>query len=77
MEESDFVVLYNVHQDDSGEAFSRCTTVDFFGETAGISFSPDSEHLYIGCGETDRGGVIELRRPQSAILNSLESILLQ
>lgn len=71
MEESDFVTLYDASAD-----FSGCTTIDFFGETSGISFSADSETFYIGCAETDRGGVMEFKRPQSYLLNSLERNLL-
>lgn len=66
MEETDFATLYDVPS-----AFTRRTTIDFFGETAGIDFSPDSRYCYIGCGEPERGGIIELARPDSLLTPTL------
>lgn len=73
MEESDYATIYEV-----GEAglFERCTTVDFFGEVAGVSYSPDGEYLYLGCGEMERGGLLEFERPRSSLLGALEKSFL-
>lgn len=71
MEESDFVTLYDV-----SSLFQRCTTIDFFGETSGVAFSPNNEYCFIGCTEPDRGGIFELRRPNNSILSKLDSFLL-
>lgn len=69
MEESDFVVLYDSKQ---RLPFHHCTTIDFFGETSGISFTPDSERLYIGCGEASAGGIFEFVRRPTSVLSLIE-----
>lgn len=61
MEESDFVTLYDVKSN-----FKECSTIDLFGETSGVTFSPDSEYFYIGCSEPERGGIFEFRRQPSS-----------
>lgn len=66
MEESDFVTFYDVPRD-----YRFSTTVDFFGETAGVDFTPDGEFCYIGCTEPNLGGVIELQRPEIKCLSGL------
>ena len=71
MEETDFVTFYDV-----AAGFTRCSTVDFFGETAGLAYTPDSRYAYVGCGDADRGGIIEMRRPSMATLFKLEALLL-
>lgn len=73
MEESDYVTIYNV---DEAGLFERCTTVDFFGEVSGISYSPDGEYLYLGCGEMERGGLMEFERSRSSLLRALEKTFL-
>ncbi|PJF17966.1 hypothetical protein PSACC_02273 [Paramicrosporidium saccamoebae] len=62
MEESDFVSFYNVARD-----FRYSSTVDFFGETSGVSYSPDGESCFVGCCEPELGGILELRKPQIPI----------
>ena len=71
MEESDFVIFYDV-----ASGFDRCSTLDFFGETSGISFTPDGDYGYVGCGDAQRGGIIELRRPMAPTLYRLEQLIL-
>jgi len=71
MEADDFVHLYDVGMD-----FTDRQTVDFFGETGGISFAPDGEHFYIGISGMERGGIFEYRREHSCIYNRFRSILL-
>jgi WD40 repeat protein len=66
MEESDFVSFYNVARD-----FRHFSTVDFFGETSGISYSPDGEFCFVGCCEPELGGILELKKPQIPILAKL------
>lgn len=68
MEESDFVTFYDVKRD-----FRYSVTIDFFSETAGVSFSPDGQSCYVGCCEPDLGGILELRRPD---IPTLEGLLL-
>eukprot|EP01024_Parvocaulis_polyphysoides_P015872 TRINITY_DN17016_c0_g1_i1.p1 TRINITY_DN17016_c0_g1~~TRINITY_DN17016_c0_g1_i1.p1 ORF type:complete len:433 (-),score=51.56 TRINITY_DN17016_c0_g1_i1:202-1500(-) len=55
----DFVHVYDVK-----ENFNRCQNeeLDFFGEITGISFSPDSERLFIGVQDQTYGGLIQLNR---------------
>eukprot|EP01023_Acetabularia_acetabulum_P004452 TRINITY_DN11860_c0_g4_i1.p1 TRINITY_DN11860_c0_g4~~TRINITY_DN11860_c0_g4_i1.p1 ORF type:complete len:427 (-),score=74.62 TRINITY_DN11860_c0_g4_i1:166-1446(-) len=55
----DFVHIYDVN-----ENFNRCQDdeLDFFGEITGISFSPDSERLFIGVQDQTYGGIIQLNR---------------
>jgi hypothetical protein len=40
---ADFVHVFDTKQD-----YAKCQKIDLFGELAGISFSPDSEALYVG-----------------------------
>jgi len=55
-EADDYVNVYNVHSD-----FREYQIIDFFGETSGIDFDPDSRHLYIGCAGGENGGIFEFR----------------
>lgn len=71
MEETDFITFYDVVAD-----CTRCSTVDFFGETAGFAYTPDGRYAYVGCGDADRGGIIEMRRPPMTTLFRLEALLL-
>ncbi len=71
MEADDFVHLYDVTTD-----FTDVQTIDFFGEAAGIGFTPDSEHFYIGIASIERGGVFEFQREHPKVFNRFRSILL-
>lgn len=56
-EPADFVHVFDVNQD-----FSKCQEVDLFGEIAGISFSPDSEALFVGMADRTYGSLLEFNR---------------
>lgn len=71
MEADDYVHLYDVA---SGFTFRQ--TIDFFGETAGIGFTPDSEHFYIGISSLERGGLFEYRKQHSMLYDRFNSVLL-
>lgn len=71
MEADDYVHLYDASSD-----FAIRQTIDFFGETAGIGFTPDSEHFYIGISSLERGGLFEYRRQHSLVHDRFRSILL-
>lgn len=71
MEADDFVHLY----DASGD-FTHKQSIDFFGETAGVAFSPDSSHFYIGIAGIERGGIFEYTREHSSLASSLFSLIL-
>lgn len=53
----DFVHIY-----DSFANYGRSHEIDFFGEIAGLSFSPDTEAFYIGVADQTYGGLMEFRR---------------
>lgn len=55
-EADDYVSVYSVHSD-----FRECQIIDFFGETSGIAFDPESRHLYIGCASAENGGIFEFQ----------------
>lgn len=40
-------------------------TLDHFGETAGVSFSPDAEALFVGVADLTYGSVIEYSRSRT------------
>lgn len=71
MEADDFVSIYDVET-----GFTSRQTIDFFGETAGIGFSPDAEHFYIGIAGIERGGIFEYRREHSSLYNRFKALLL-
>lgn len=56
-EPADFVHVFDVQQD-----FSLCQEIDLFGEIAGISFSPDTEALFVGIADRTYGSVLEYNR---------------
>lgn len=54
----DFVSLYDCHKE-----YDCYQLIDFFGETAGIDFSPDdSEMLFIGVNIKDFDGILEFKK---------------
>uniref|UniRef100_A0A0D6R215 Uncharacterized protein n=1 Tax=Araucaria cunninghamii TaxID=56994 RepID=A0A0D6R215_ARACU len=56
-EPADFVHVYDAKHD-----YNKCQEIDFFGEIAGISFSPDTESLFIGVADRTYGSLLEYRR---------------
>jgi hypothetical protein len=56
-EPADFVHVY-----DAAAGFGEVQTLDHFGETAGMGFSPDGEALFIGVADLTYGSVLEYSR---------------
>ncbi|KAH7280898.1 hypothetical protein KP509_36G019900 [Ceratopteris richardii] len=56
-EPADFVHVFDVYQD-----FQKSQEIDIFGEIAGISFSPDTEALFIGIADRTYGSLLEFNR---------------
>ncbi|XP_024031502.1 putative disease resistance RPP13-like protein 1 isoform X2 [Morus notabilis] len=59
-EPADFVHVFDVKS-----GYEREQEIDFFGEIAGISFSPDTESLFIGVSDRTYGGLMEYGRHQN------------
>ncbi|KAG1334566.1 putative WD repeat-containing protein C2A9.03 [Cocos nucifera] len=56
-EPADFVHIY-----DTRAAYGHSQEIDLFGEIAGISFSPDTQALFVGIADRTYGSLIEFRR---------------
>ncbi|KAH7567781.1 hypothetical protein JRO89_XS07G0147200 [Xanthoceras sorbifolium] len=56
-EPADFVHIFNT---ESG--YVKCQEIDLFGEIAGISFSPDTEALFVGVADRTYGSLLEFNR---------------
>ncbi|XP_075518796.1 putative WD repeat-containing protein C2A9.03 isoform X2 [Primulina tabacum] len=56
-EPADFVHIFDTSSD-----YSRGQEIDLFGEIAGISFSPDTEALFVGVSDRTYGSLLELNR---------------
>ncbi|KAG9451552.1 hypothetical protein H6P81_011517 [Aristolochia fimbriata] len=56
-EPADFVHIFNTKSD-----YCRVQEIDLFGEIAGISFSPDTEALFVGVADRTYGGLLEFNR---------------
>ncbi|KAG5390039.1 hypothetical protein IGI04_031580 [Brassica rapa subsp. trilocularis] len=56
-EAADFVHIYNTNT-----GYMNEQEIDFFGEISGISFSPDTESLFIGVYDRSYGSLIEFAR---------------
>ncbi|XP_026434383.1 uncharacterized WD repeat-containing protein C2A9.03-like [Papaver somniferum] len=56
-EPADFVHLY-----DTNSGFNKFQEIDLFGEIAGISFSPDTEALFVGVADRTYGSLMEYNR---------------
>ncbi|XP_010544221.1 PREDICTED: uncharacterized WD repeat-containing protein C2A9.03 [Tarenaya hassleriana] len=56
-EAADFVHIF-----DTESGFRNCQEIDLFGEIAGITFSPDTEALYVGVADVTYGSLMEYRR---------------
>jgi hypothetical protein len=52
-EAADYVHVYDAKAD-----FSRAQEIDLFGEISGISFSPDSESLFVGIADRTYGSLV-------------------
>ncbi len=63
-EPTDFVHVFDTKQD-----YAKCQEIDLFGELAGISFSPDSEALYVGVVDCTYGSLLEFNQshPESYV----------
>ncbi|KAL8167080.1 hypothetical protein V2J09_008579 [Rumex salicifolius] len=51
-----------VHVFDTQSRFNKCQEIDLFGEIGGISFSPDTEALFVGVADRTYGSVLEFSR---------------
>ncbi|XP_040970896.1 uncharacterized WD repeat-containing protein C2A9.03 isoform X2 [Gossypium hirsutum] len=51
-----------VHVFDTKSGHVKCQEIDFFGEVAGISFSPDTESLFVGVADRTYGSLLEFNR---------------
>ncbi|CAN8234029.1 unnamed protein product [Cochlearia groenlandica] len=56
-EPADFVHVFDTEAD-----YSKCQEIDLFGEIAGISFSPDTETLFVGVADRTYGSLLEYKR---------------
>lgn len=56
-EPADFVHVYDVKS-----GYEKEQEIDFFGEISGISFSPDTESLFIGVWDRTYGSLLEYGR---------------
>ncbi|CAI6008770.1 unnamed protein product [Closterium sp. NIES-65] len=54
-----------VHVFDTSSGFTRAQEIDIFGEIAGISFSPDTEALFIGVADRTYSSLLEYTRAHS------------
>ncbi|KAK4755119.1 hypothetical protein SAY87_008876 [Trapa incisa] len=59
-EPADFVHVYDVK-----DGFEEEQEVDFFGEISGISFSPDTESLFIGVWDRTYGSLLQYNRDRN------------
>ncbi|OMO94267.1 hypothetical protein COLO4_16435 [Corchorus olitorius] len=51
-----------VHVFDTESGYVNCQEIDLFGEIAGISFSPDTEALFVGVADRTYGSLLEFNR---------------
>ncbi|KAM7253144.1 hypothetical protein ACFE04_025762 [Oxalis oulophora] len=51
-----------VHVFDTGSGYVKCQDIDLFGEIAGISFSPDTEALFVSVADRTYGSLLEFTR---------------
>lgn len=62
-----------VHVFDAQSGYEKEQEIDFFGEISGISFSPDTESLFIGVSDRTYGSLLEFGRYRE--YSYLESII--
>ncbi|GMP64867.1 hypothetical protein CsSME_00025927 [Camellia sinensis var. sinensis] len=66
-EPADFVHVY-----DTKSGYEKEQEIDFFGEISGMSFSPDTESLFIGVWDRTYGSLLEFgRRRNYTFLDSI------
>lgn len=66
-EPADFVHVFDV-----GSGYNKQQELDFFGEISGISFSPDTEALFVGVWDRTYGSLLQYnRRRNYSYLDSL------
>ncbi|XP_010928199.1 uncharacterized WD repeat-containing protein C2A9.03 isoform X2 [Elaeis guineensis] len=66
-EPADFVHIFDV-----GSGYKRQQELDFFGEISGMSFSPDTEALFVGVWDRNYGSLLQYSRLRSySYLDSL------
>ncbi|XP_057975046.1 uncharacterized WD repeat-containing protein C2A9.03 isoform X2 [Malania oleifera] len=63
-----------VHVFDTKSSYTKGQEIDLFGEIAGISFSPDTEALFVGVADRTYGSLLEFNR-RHYNYNYLDSIL--
>jgi hypothetical protein len=56
-EPADFVHIFDVKSD-----YNRRQELDFFGEISGMSFSPDTDALFVGVWDRTYGSLLQFRR---------------
>jgi WD40 repeat protein len=56
-EPADFVHIF-----DSQSGYTQSQEIDIFGEIAGVSFSPDTEALFVGVADRTYGSLLEFTR---------------
>ncbi|PKU62477.1 Guanine nucleotide-binding protein subunit beta [Dendrobium catenatum] len=56
-EPADFVHIFDV-----GSDYSKRQELDFFGEISGMSFSPDTESLFVGIWDRTYGSLLQYNR---------------
>lgn len=66
-EAADFVHIFDACSD-----YVQAQEIDLFGEIAGISFSPDTEALFIGISDRTYGSLLEFNRKRC--MHYLDSI---
>ncbi|KAG0467981.1 hypothetical protein HPP92_017309 [Vanilla planifolia] len=59
-EPADFVHIFDV-----GSGYNKRQELDFFGEISGMSFSPDTESLFVGIWDRTYGSLLQYRRRHS------------
>ncbi|KAL6203619.1 hypothetical protein ACLB2K_027319 [Fragaria x ananassa] len=66
-EPADFVHVYDVKS-----GYEKEQEIDFFGEISGISFSPDTESLFIGVWDRTYGSLLDATAKPSCIIDAVE-----
>ena len=56
-EPADYVSVYDV-----GSGYTKCQTIDLFGEIAGIGFSPDSERFFASVADVHYASLLQFNR---------------
>uniref|UniRef100_A0A2P2Q5A0 Uncharacterized protein n=1 Tax=Rhizophora mucronata TaxID=61149 RepID=A0A2P2Q5A0_RHIMU len=51
-----------VHVFDTEAGYAKCQEIDLFGDIAGLSFSPDTEALFVGIADRTYGSLLEFKR---------------